>query len=56
MDAPAWTGDDNRDELSPDPDEGRCVSCGAAEDEPCAPLCDCAHCLRVRALALRETE
>ena len=47
MDAPQWTGDDDRD-LDPDPDSGRCLICGADEDEPCTQECSCTACQRAR--------
>jgi hypothetical protein len=43
MDAPSFNGSDDR-EFGPDPDEERCDSCGAREDEPCGMWCECAHC------------
>jgi predicted PolB exonuclease-like 3'-5' exonuclease len=48
MDAKYYSGSDERD-FAPEPDD--CPVCGAGEDEPCTPECDCAHCLRERELA-----
>lgn len=47
MNAKSFIGDDER-EFGPDPDEGRCQSCGAAEDWPCEMDCDCPSCQRAR--------
>lgn len=49
MDAPYYNGPDERESLDPEAwDRGDCASCGAGPDEPCEPLCDCAHCVRQR--------
>ena len=49
MDAPHWTGDDNRDELTHDSELDDCAECGAEWNEPCAPDCPCTYCLGKRA-------
>ena len=51
----AWTGDDDR-EFGPDPDEGRCWSCGAREDEDCDLVeCDCSQCIARRERLAKES-
>lgn len=43
-DARYYNGDDDRDELTADPEE-RCPVCKAHVDDYCEPWCDCQHCL-----------
>ena len=43
MNAPYYTGDDERDALT-EPDPLPCESCGAAHDEACVPECGCKYC------------
>lgn len=57
MDAPYYNDDDDRDEIGPDYESDRCWCCLADADEPCAPDCFCAHCVRTRpALGLPMTK
>ena len=49
MDARYYNGPDERDDLSADTELEMCVTCGAAWNEPCAPDCNCHHCIQKRA-------
>ena len=48
-DAPYYTGDDTREELT-EPDPPDCPECGAKHDEPCTADCGCVYCRRRKAL------
>lgn len=54
MDAPYYSGSDERDELT-EPDPAPCESCGANQDEPCLAECGCSACRR-RDLLKQERE
>lgn len=54
MDANYYSGSDERDELT-EPEMADCESCGAPQDQPCAPECGCVYC-RKRDLLKQEQD